>query len=148
MRTVLQHKRVKKVLLYALLIASLIIFTVWLAGRFASLTIDWSFAIPTATMIGGAIPAAWSVINWLNEKVEEKNEKLKNEIEEKENEIEQLKTEQQILSEQIVGLREEVKVFRRILYKIEARLEVKGEHLFGEITNLKEVMSKVAIQEK
>ncbi|NEO99191.1 MAG: hypothetical protein F6K58_11010 [Symploca sp. SIO2E9] len=64
-------------------------------------------------------------------------------MEVKQDEIEQLQAECQILSEQVLELRQEVTIFRRILYKIEARLEVKGEQYSGEIASLKKTLSKV-----
>ncbi|NEO29252.1 MAG: hypothetical protein F6K36_02110 [Symploca sp. SIO3C6] len=131
-----QHKRVKKVLFSALLIASLIIFTVWLAGRFATLKIDWSFVIPTASLIGGTVPIVWSILNWINDKFEEKDSKIKDELTAKQDEIEQLQADYQVLSEKVLEMRKEVGIFRRILYKIEARLEVKGEQCSGEIASL------------
>ncbi|NER31030.1 MAG: hypothetical protein F6J89_26280 [Symploca sp. SIO1C4] len=139
-----QHKRVKKVLFSALLIASLIIFTVWLAGRFATLKIDWSFVIPTASLIGGTVPIVWSILNWINDKFEEKDSKIKDELTAKQDEIEQLQADYQVLSEKVLEMRKEVGIFRRILYKIEARLEVKGEQCSGEIASLKNTLSKVS----
>lgn len=147
MKIARQHKRAKKVLLSALLIASLIVFTVWLAGRFATLKIDWSFVIPTASLVGGTVPIVWSTFNWINEKFEDKDKKIKDELEAKEDEIEQLQADCQVLSEQVLELRKEVGIFRRILYKIEARLEVKGEQCSGEIASIKNTLSKVCDQD-
>lgn len=112
-------------ILIGVFLACTIAFTLWLASKVTSLSIDWSFAIPCVTLIGAITSATKTVIHWWSDALERQRVELEGQIEEKTEEIERLQQGLSLLTKQVAASQEEIQIFRRILYKIEARMEVK-----------------------
>lgn len=103
----------------------------WLAGKYSKFQIDWGVVAPLIGAIGTSIPIFWGIYEWLEKKIEGLSDRVDG-------------CEIGLQTHAHDEYEEELGVLRRVLYKVEARVEtLRDERSNSQITEIAGLLAEL-----